>query len=55
MGALMLCLIANREVQMWMKTTFRTELSVLQAAAGSSVDLARIQNEALRQALEENR
>ena len=47
--------LANREVQTWMKTMFWTELSALQAAAGSSVDLAWIQNEALRQALEENR
>jgi hypothetical protein len=38
-----------------MKTTFHTELAVLRAAAGSSVDLARLQNEILRQALEETR
>jgi hypothetical protein len=38
-----------------MKTTFRTELVALQAAAGSSVDLARLQNEVLQRALEENR
>lgn len=46
--------LANQEVQTWMKTTFWTELSALQAAAGSSVYLAWIQNEALWQALEEN-
>jgi hypothetical protein len=38
-----------------MKTTFRTELTALRAAAGSSVDLARLQNEILQRALEENR
>ncbi|KAF8870466.1 hypothetical protein BD779DRAFT_1681089 [Infundibulicybe gibba] len=38
-----------------MKTTFRTELTLLQAKAGSPLDLARIQNESLRLALEEMR
>jgi hypothetical protein len=38
-----------------MKTTYPSELSVLQANAGSPIDLARIQNEALRLSLEEVR
>jgi hypothetical protein len=38
-----------------MKTVFLSELAILQANVGSPVDLMRIQNEAMRQALEENR
>ena len=38
-----------------MKMVFPSELAILQANAGSPVDLMRIQNEAMRQALEENR
>lgn len=38
-----------------MKTTFQTELAALRVAAGSSIDLARLQNEILRRALEETR
>jgi hypothetical protein len=38
-----------------MKTVFPSELAILQANVGSPVDLMRIQNEAMRQALEENR
>jgi hypothetical protein len=38
-----------------MKSTFLSELAVLQANAGSPVDLARIQTESLRMALEEMR
>lgn len=47
--------LARADVQSWMKTVFPTELAVLQASAGSPVDLVRIQNEAMRQALKENR
>ena len=38
-----------------MKTVFPSELAILQANVGSPVDLMRIQNEAMQQALEENR
>ena len=38
-----------------MKTTFRTELAALRAAAGSSMDLAWLQNDTLQRALAENR
>jgi hypothetical protein len=38
-----------------MKMVFPSELAILQANAGSPVDLMRIQNEAMWQALEENR
>ena len=47
--------LARPDIQMWMKTIFPSELACLQANAGSPVDLMRIQNEAMRQALEENR
>lgn len=47
--------LAGSDVQNWMKSVFPTELVILQASAGSPVDLMRIQNEAMRQALEENR
>ena len=47
--------LARLFIQMWMKTIFPSELACLQANAGSPVDLMRIQNEAMRQALEENR
>jgi hypothetical protein len=47
--------LARPDVQMWMKTVFPSELACLQANAGSPVDLMRIQNEAMHQALEENR
>ena len=47
--------LAHPDVHMWMKTVFPSELACLQANAGSPVDLMRIQNEAMRQALEENR
>ncbi|KAF9072256.1 hypothetical protein BDP27DRAFT_424984 [Rhodocollybia butyracea] len=45
--------LANNNVRNWMKTTFLSELSVLRASAGSPIDLQRIQNESLRQAIEE--
>ena len=45
---------ANGDVQTWMKTTFRTELVALRAAAGSPVDLARLQSEVLQRAPGEN-
>jgi hypothetical protein len=38
-----------------MKTVFPTQLTVLEANAGSPIDLACIQNEILRQALEDVR
>lgn len=38
-----------------MKTTFPSELSALQAAAGNPVDLQRIQDQLTRQSLEEVR
>jgi hypothetical protein len=47
--------LARPDIQMWMKTVFLSELACLQANAGNPVDLMRIQNEAMRQALEENR
>lgn len=47
--------LANADVIGWMKTTFPTQLCLLQAKAGSPVDLARIQNDSLRHALEEVR
>jgi hypothetical protein len=47
--------LAHEDVQNWMRTTFRTELSILQANVGSPVDLQRIQNESLRLAIEEIR
>ena len=36
------------DVQKWMKTTFPTELCVLQAAAGNPMDMARIADAVLR-------
>ncbi|KAJ7693365.1 hypothetical protein B0H17DRAFT_933068, partial [Mycena rosella] len=45
----------NKDVQNWIVNTFPSELSVLQANAGSPVDLERIQNTFLRVALEEVR
>jgi hypothetical protein len=47
--------LCHAGVQEWMRTTFPAELCVLQANAGSPIDLARIQNEALRLSLEEVR
>ncbi|KAK7053211.1 hypothetical protein VNI00_003830 [Paramarasmius palmivorus] len=47
--------LANTDVRNWMKNTFPSALSVLKAAAGSPVDLQRVANEAIRQALEESR
>jgi hypothetical protein len=47
--------LTRPDVRNWMTTVFPTELAQLQASAGSPVDLMRIQNEAMRQALEENR
>ncbi|KAJ6511689.1 hypothetical protein DFH09DRAFT_1434967 [Mycena vulgaris] len=41
----------NTDVRNWMTTTFPTELALLQASAGSPVDLALVQNEVLRQSL----
>jgi hypothetical protein len=38
-----------------MKTTFPSELTILQSAAGNPVDMARIADAALRQSLEEMR
>lgn len=38
-----------------MSTTFRSDLSILKASAGSPVDLQRIENETIRVALEEQR
>ncbi|KAJ3730396.1 hypothetical protein C8R42DRAFT_650031, partial [Lentinula raphanica] len=45
----------DSDVTNWMKTEFPTQLSLIQAKAGSPVDLQRIQNESLRLALEEVR
>ncbi|KAJ3821428.1 hypothetical protein F5880DRAFT_1582041 [Lentinula raphanica] len=45
----------DSDVMNWMKTEFPTQLSLIQAKAGSPVDLQRIQNESLRLALEEVR
>ncbi|KAJ7463292.1 hypothetical protein FB451DRAFT_464369 [Mycena latifolia] len=45
----------DSDVLNWMKTTFPSELAVLQANAGNPVDLERIQNTHLRVALEEVR
>ncbi|KAJ3776228.1 hypothetical protein FB446DRAFT_683067 [Lentinula raphanica] len=45
----------DNDVTNWMKTQFPTQLSLIQAKAGSPVDLQRIQNESLRLALEEVR
>lgn len=47
--------MANADVRNWMKTEFPTQLSLLQANAGSPVDLTRIQNESLRTEMEELR
>ncbi|KAJ7202449.1 hypothetical protein C8J57DRAFT_1622921 [Mycena rebaudengoi] len=47
--------LANADVRNWMKTEFPTQLSLLQANAGSPVDLTRIQNESLRTEMEELR
>lgn len=40
--------LANRDVWTWMKTTFQTELAALCTAAGSSMDLAWLQNDILQ-------
>ncbi|KAF9018376.1 hypothetical protein BDZ89DRAFT_1073960 [Hymenopellis radicata] len=45
----------NAEVQEWMKVEFPVKLARLQAEAGESVNLERIQDEVLRRVLEENR
>ena len=47
--------LIRADVQEWMKTTYPADLCVLQAAAGSPVDMARIADAALRQSLEEMR
>uniref|UniRef100_A0A8H8CI32 XPG-I domain-containing protein n=1 Tax=Psilocybe cubensis TaxID=181762 RepID=A0A8H8CI32_PSICU len=47
--------LANPQVQHWMKTEYPTSLAHLQANAGSTVDLERIQNNLLRLSLEEMR
>ena len=47
--------LVNPDVKTWMATTFQMELTALQAASGSSVNLARLQNTILQQALEETR
>ena len=47
--------LARSDVQAWMTNVYPSELACLQANAGSPIDLMRIQNEAMRQALEENR
>jgi hypothetical protein len=47
--------LCHSDVQEWMRTTFPSELCILQANAGNPIDLARIQNEALRLSLEELR
>ncbi|KAJ7493956.1 hypothetical protein FB451DRAFT_1491519 [Mycena latifolia] len=44
---------ANEDVRNWMKTTFPTELALLQANAGSPVDLMAVQNDVLRKSLED--
>ncbi|KAJ3752657.1 hypothetical protein EV360DRAFT_75166 [Lentinula raphanica] len=43
----------DNDVTNWMKTQFPTQLSLIQAKAGSPVDLQQIQNESLHLALEE--
>src|SRR5277367_6810373 len=47
--------LANKDVQVWMKTEFPKNLSLLQAKAGNPVDLQRIQDESMRLSLEEMR
>ena len=47
--------LARSDVQAWMTNVYPSELACLQANAGSPVDLMHIQNEAMHQALEENR
>lgn len=46
---------AAADVQNWMATTFRTDITLLRAKEGSPLDLERIQNYTLRLALEELR
>ncbi|TFK72355.1 hypothetical protein BDN72DRAFT_894862 [Pluteus cervinus] len=43
--------LAHPDVQNWMRTTFCEELLLLQAAAGSPVDLSRVQDKVVQQAL----
>ncbi|KIM75214.1 hypothetical protein PILCRDRAFT_49321, partial [Piloderma croceum F 1598] len=47
--------LARSDVQAWMTNVYPSKLACLQENAGSPIDLMRIQNEAMRQALEENR
>jgi hypothetical protein len=47
--------LANKDVQVWMKTEFPMNLSLLQAKAGNPVDLQRIQDKYMRLSLEEMR
>lgn len=44
--------LANTDVQNWMSSTFRTELTLLRAKEGSPVDLQQLENELLQQSLE---
>ncbi|KAJ7106637.1 hypothetical protein C8R44DRAFT_745109 [Mycena epipterygia] len=44
---------ADSDVQNWMKTMFPKELVLLQANAGSPVDLAMVQNDVLRKSLQD--
>ena len=47
--------LANPDVQNWMSTTYRSELSALRAREGSPIDIQRMQDRLLRTALEEVR
>ncbi|KIM35282.1 hypothetical protein M413DRAFT_32634 [Hebeloma cylindrosporum] len=47
--------LANRDIQNWMATTYRSELCALQAQEGSAIDIQRMQDRMLRTALEEVR
>lgn len=43
--------LAHPDVQNWMRSTFPAELTLLRAAAGSPIDLQRIQDEVMRRAI----
>ncbi|KAF4621816.1 hypothetical protein D9613_012164 [Agrocybe pediades] len=43
--------LANRDVQNWMKTEYPTQLMLLNASRGSEIDLARLQDGAMKQIL----
>jgi hypothetical protein len=45
--------LTNTDVRNWMKNTFPTELSLLQAKEGNPADLLLVQNTVLRKALED--